>query len=181
MKSKTLAVGVASLLLGTVVTGARAEGAGDMKYGTRVVAQGFESSSGYSAYMCEGSGVWAKKAKYYTKTGDYRSDVDVFYSEAGNSERVYTIRPNGDVVKHGSTYVVAKLGYVGGTASVTVTVSDPSGIKRGSVTWTPVTGGFYNAQGASIGTYGRAADGDMRMLAFTFFYLAKEHGCLTSR
>ena len=42
MKRKTLALALASLLLGTVATGARAEGSGDMKYGTRVVAKGFD-------------------------------------------------------------------------------------------------------------------------------------------
>ena len=48
------------------------------------------------------------------------------------------------------------------------------------MTWTPVSGAFYNAQGAVIGSYGRAADGDMRMLAFTFFHLSPDNGCLGS-
>jgi hypothetical protein len=182
MKSKTLAVALASLLLGTVATGARAEGSGDIKYGNRVVAKGFESSTGYTAYMCDGSGITAKRGKFFTKSVDYRTNVDVYYTEPGwgFSERIYTVKPNGDVVRFNSTLVVGKLGYSSGVTGTTVTYSDKSGIKKGHVTWTPVSGAFYNAQGAVIGSYGRAADGDMRMLAFTFFHLSPDNGCLGS-
>jgi hypothetical protein len=179
MDAKRGMVGVGlAIALGAVSPVASAGDSGDIKYGSRVVAKGFESSTGYSAFMCEGSGVWAKKGKYFTKSVDYRSNVDVYYSEMGYSSREYTIKPNGDVVKFNSTMVVGKLGYSSGVTGTTVTFSDKSGIKKGHVTWTPVSGAFYNAQGAAIGSYGRAADGDMRMLAFTFFHLSPESGCL---
>jgi hypothetical protein len=179
MKAKNFVVGAAiALALGSVASHASAGDSGDIKYGNRVVAKGFESSTGYTVFMCEGSGMTVKKAKYFTKSIDYRSNVDVYYSEPGIAERVYTIKPNGDVVRFNTTLIVGKLGYSSGVTGTTVTFSDKSGIKKGQVTWSPVSGGFYNAQGAAIGTYGRSADGDMRMLAFTFFHLSPDSGCL---
>ncbi len=176
MSKRALVLAGLGLGLGVMSGSASASPSSEIRYGTRVVANGVEGSSGYTAYMCARSGAAGTTPKYFTKTTSYAKDVDVYLVETTllAPSKEYTIKPNGDVNR--GSLKIGRLVYSRGVTT-TVTYYDAGGNKKGSVSWSPASGGIYNASGAVIGSYGSAADGDMRMLALTFFYLAPLHGC----
>lgn len=153
----------------------------EIRRGSTVVAKGFEdrtgSGTGYSAACAKGDNGSGYVPYFFTKSADYTKEVKVYERNfPGSSSHAFTIKPNGDVTtKDGATVGSIQHTVGASKSSYTAWFTDSSGKKKGYAYWSLASAGLYDPSNKQIGTYGKSTDGDMRMLAFTFFYIVPKH------
>lgn len=179
MLNEKRALIVAAIALAASLTASPSVAGSEMEIrrGSTVIAKGNdEHLSGTAMWCVKGNNGMGLVPYYFTKTRDFTKDVNVYERmDRGANEHVYTIKPNGDIVQPTSTgYRRGKIEYTvsGGGTIYKATFKDAKGNPKGYAYWSPVSAGFYDMTDKKIGTFGSGADGDMRMLAFFFFFIA---------
>lgn len=146
-----------------------------IRRGGTLIAKGNDDRSGV-ALWCVKSPIGSNLVPYYfTTTKDASKDIKVFERMTpSNNIVVYTIRPNGTVVSGNNGSKVGTIDYVVGTAgtSYRATFTDASGKVQGYAYWSPTSAGFFSPANQLVGTFGSGTDGDMRTLAFFYFFIA---------
>ena len=89
------------------------------------------------------------------------------------NEHAFTIKPTGDVFTSNGTRR-GKVEYIVGTggSSYQAIYKDEKGVPKGYAYWSATSSGFFDMGNTKIGSFGSAADDDMRFLAFFYFSVA---------